>query len=144
MSYAIHVRVIQTNPSNWFNIVEKTNWHYANGGTWADCDGDHTLTMGGSGTSGMLRFKNAAGDYLLVALGIHNYKRWCDIVTDAKSSDTGVVINPTYYADGSGSRGEMLWKQLANLEKTTSKGVKVKVDYYKEDGNTLYATITIG
>jgi hypothetical protein len=143
MSYAIHVRVIQTDPSYWFSVVEKTNWHYANGGTWSECNGEHTLTMGGSGTSGTLRFKNPQGDYFLVALGIHNYKRWCDIVPDATPSTTGVVVNPTYYSDGTGSRGEMLWKQLAHLEKTTAKGVKVTVDYYKEDGNTLYSTITI-
>jgi hypothetical protein len=71
------------------------------------------------------------------------YKRWCDIVPDAQPHDTGVVINPTYYADSAGNRSEMLWKQLAHLEKTTAKGVKVTVDYYKEDGHTLYATITI-
>jgi hypothetical protein len=143
VSYAIYVRVIQAQPSAWLSIVEKTVWHYAEGGTWTECDDEHTLTMNGSGTSGMLRFKNPQGDYFLVALGIHNYKRWCDIVPDAALGNTGIEIYPTYYANGTGIRREMVWKQLANVEKTTAKGVHIAVDYYKEDGNTLYATTTI-
>lgn len=42
-----------------------------------------------------------------------------------------------------GNRGEMLWTQLAHLDKITSKGVYITVNYYKEDNNTMYATITI-
>ncbi|KAG6554014.1 hypothetical protein Mapa_004931 [Marchantia paleacea] len=139
MSYTIRVRVIQTKPSAWYSIVEKTNWLY--GGTWSEVDGEQFLNMDASGTSGMLRFRNPAGEFFLVALGVHNYKRWCDIVVDQKSTNTSVEILPTYYDNG--SRNEMLWKQLASLEKKTSKGEHIKVDYYKEDGNTLYATITI-
>jgi hypothetical protein len=144
MSYSISVRVIEhSDPQHWFRIVEKTNWHYANGGTWAECNGVHTLTMGGSGTSGMLRFMNNAGEYFLVALGVHNYKRWCDIVTDAKCSDTGVLVHPTYYENGSPGRGEMLWKQLPRLEKTSAKGTKVTVTFTQGEGNCLQVTITI-
>ncbi|OBZ78202.1 hypothetical protein A0H81_02578 [Grifola frondosa] len=99
MSYIIHARFrCQCNDS--VSIVEKTVWHYANGGTWSEVDGQQVLTMGGSGTSGTLRFKSESGDYFLVALGVHNYKRWCDIVTDLTSSNTGVEIHPTYYQDG--------------------------------------------
>ncbi len=143
MTYTIKVRVIQNKPEDWYSVVEKTVWHFANGGIWSECDGEHTLTMNGSGTSGMLRFKDAADNYFLVALGVHNYKRWCDIVPDQASSNTGVEIHPSYYADGTGSRGEMLWKQLAHLERKTAKGVTISVDYWKEDGNTLYATVSI-
>ena len=116
--------------------MEKTS-----GGNWSEVDGEQILTMGGSGTSGTLRFKNPQGDYFLVALGVHNYKRWCDIVVDITPSNTGTEIHPTYYSNG--ARGEMLWKQLASLEKTTSKGVRFKVEYYKEEGHTFWATITI-
>ncbi|KAG0570333.1 hypothetical protein M758_6G149400 [Ceratodon purpureus] len=256
-SYAIHVRVIQTEPSSWFDIVEKTVYHNARGGTWTDCVdeslGDQTLTMGGSGTSGMLRFKNPKGEQFLVALGVHNYKRWCDIIPDVPLDKTAVDIHPTYYptvietgkrgkivqrvledkvmmmffriledrvteqaekppahqvhngpigtlfhfisttmsklrfmgfsmvfvmfflgylafllfwvfvlgntdsnsksadsfkpkvfGDGIGNRGEMLWQQLPKMTKTTPKGTKVAVNYYKQDGNTLYVTIAIG
>jgi hypothetical protein len=118
--YVIHVRVIQTDPADWYRIVEKTVF---SNGTWGEAGGEQTLTMGGSGTSGMLRFTNPAGDYFLVALGVQ--------------------VQPSYYSSGDGNRNAMLWKQLANLESTTAKSTKVKVDYYKEDGNTLYATITI-
>jgi len=247
-SYTVHVRVIQTEPSGWWDVVEKTVYHNARGGAWTDradeSVGEQTLTMGGSGTSGMLRFKNPKGEQFLVALGVHNYKRWCDIVTDVPLDQTAVDVHPTYYpttvdtgkrgtivqrvledkvlqmffriledrvveaqekapqsrgsligsawsrlwfigfstiflafflayvaflffwvfvlgntdtpkaadskfqptvfGQGIGDRGEMLWKQLPSLEKTTAKGSKVAVNYYKEDGNTFYATITIG
>jgi hypothetical protein len=140
MPYAIHVRVIQTNSSDWYRVVEKTVF---SNGTWSEARGEHVLTMGGTGTSGMLRFANPAGGYFLVALGVHNCKRWCDIVPDATTAMTGVQVHPSYYSSGDGNRNRMLWKQLANLEVTTAKSTKVKADYYKEDGNTLYATITI-
>lgn len=142
MSYAIHVRVIQTKPTNWFSIVEKTCWHDGNGSYWSEVDGEHTLHMGSSGTSGMLRFKGPSGVYFLVALGVHNNKRWCDIVPDQQATNTGVQIHPTYY-DTNSENHKMLWKQLAHLEKPTSSGIKLIVDYYKEDGNNLYATITV-
>ncbi|KAG0579152.1 hypothetical protein M758_4G077200 [Ceratodon purpureus] len=138
--YSIHVKIIQNNPSNWYRIVEETVF---SDGTWSKCGSEHTLTIDRSGTSGMLRFTNPTGDFFLVALGVHNYKRWCDIVPDASTSMTGVQVNPLYYASGDGNRNGMLWKQLANLEVVTAKGVHIKVDYYKEDGNTLYATITV-
>ena len=144
MSYTIHLRINQTG-TDWFGIVEKTVWHYANGGVWTEVNGENVLTMNGSGTSGTLRFKDAAGDYVLIAMGVHNYKRWCDIVTDLASSNTGVEVHPTYYQDASvaGSRSGMLWKQLDKIEKTDSKGKKFAVDFFKADGNDLYATITI-
>ena len=145
MSYTIVCQVYQTNPNAFFRIVEKTVWQYANGGTWSEVNGTQVLTMGGSGTCGSLRFVADTGENFIVTLGVHNYKRWCDIVTDLKSGNTGVEIQPTYYQDGSvsGNRNEMLWKQLAQIEKTDSKGHKFAVNFFKEDGNTLYATITI-
>ncbi|BFI25590.1 hypothetical protein MPTK2_1g22420 [Marchantia polymorpha subsp. ruderalis] len=139
MSYTIRVRVIESKPTAWYSVVEKCNWLY--GGYWTEVDGEDFLHMDASGTSGMLRFRNPAGEFFLVALGVHNYKRWCDIVVDQKNTNTGVEILPTYYNNG--SRQEMLWKQLATYEKKTSKGETIKVNYYKEDGNNLYATITI-
>jgi hypothetical protein len=37
----------------------------------------------------------------------------------------------------------MLWKQLAQLEQSTSTGVKIAVNYYKDDDKLLGATIII-
>ena len=96
MSYKITVRVYQTNPNNFFRLVEQTVWKYANGGTWGESNGEYVLTMGGSGTSGTLRFVGDDGEKFIVALGVHNYKRWGDIVTNLADDQTGVVINPQY------------------------------------------------
>ncbi|KAG2043731.1 Cytolysin/lectin, partial [Suillus americanus] len=56
-----------------------------------------TLVMDGSGTSGALRFRNGAGEQFVVTRGVHNYKRWCDIVIDLTPGDTGVRIQHEYY-----------------------------------------------
>nr|ABK96894.1 lectin 3a [Marchantia polymorpha] len=145
MTYSIHVRVIQSKPTAWYSIVEKTAWHFALGATWREVDGEQILTMGDSGTSGLLRFENPQGDFFIVAVGVHVYKRWCDVVPDLKSTETGTAIHPTYYPVGNvlGFRYEIVQKQLATMEKKNSKGESIKVNYYKEDGNNLYATITI-
>jgi Fungal fruit body lectin len=71
MTYTVAVRVYQTNPNAFFNVVEKTAWHYANGGTWSESNGAFALTMGGSGTSGTLRFVADTGE-IFVVLGVHN------------------------------------------------------------------------
>jgi hypothetical protein len=101
-------------------------------------DERQTLTMGGSGncTSGMLHFKNPQGDYFLVTRGVHNSKLWT-----SKPSNTSVEIQPTCYADVTGGVCETLWKHLTNLERTTSKGVLIKVEYV-EDGNITIFIIT--
>jgi hypothetical protein len=54
--------------------------------------------MGGSGTSGMLRFKNGAGEQFLV-LGIHNWGKWCDTVTDLGKGEHGQKILSEYYSE---------------------------------------------
>lgn len=79
--------------------------------------------------------------FFLVALGIHNSVRWCDIVVDQQWNNTCMEIHPTYY--NKGPRYEMLWKQLASLEKVNAQGESIKVDFYQENGSTHYATITI-
>lgn len=140
MSYTIHLRINQTT-TDWFGIVEKT----VNLGTWTEVNGEHILNLVNSGVSGTLRFESVSSDYVLVALGIHNYKRWCDIVTDLKSTDTALAIHPQYYLDASapGSRSDMLWKQLPSIEKTDSKGRKFAVNYFEDEGAKLWVTVTI-
>src|SRR5258708_4060463 len=98
MSYSIKVFIYQTNPNAFFRIVESTVWKYANGGTWDLVDGYQVLKMGGSGTSGSLRLQSSSGESFVVTLGVHNYKRWGDIVTNLKNGQTALTINPEYYS----------------------------------------------
>jgi hypothetical protein len=51
--------------------------------------------MGGSGTSGSLR----NGREFVVTLGVHNYKRWGDIVTNLKNDQAARIVNPEYYSN---------------------------------------------
>lgn len=142
MSYTIHVRINQTGV-DWFVLVERLV--FTNGGTWSEANGEHALKMNGSGTSGTLCLKNAEGEGVLFALGVHNYKRWCDIVTDLAPRDSAAQIHPAYYQDGSipGSRTGMLWKQLDRIEKTDAKQRKFAINFWKEDDHSLWATIDI-
>ena len=58
------------------------------------------LEMGESGTSGTLRFMSDTGGSFIVAVGVYNHKRWCDVVSNLKNDETGVAINPQYYNNG--------------------------------------------
>ncbi|KAF8889680.1 fungal fruit body lectin-domain-containing protein [Infundibulicybe gibba] len=137
--YEINVRIINAS-SQRFNIVEKTVWHYANGGQWNELvKGVHTLTMGGSGTSGGLRFVSPSGEIFAVFMGVHNCVRWCDIVPDLEGGNTAVVIHPTYYG---GDRGDLLWKQASQMAKVTSKGRKLSI-VFAESTPAFYATIFV-
>ena len=70
MSYTIQLRIFQSPAHGFFSVVEETNWNFANGGTWFNTDGVLTPTMGGSGTSGVLRFKSdTTGELFTVAVG---------------------------------------------------------------------------
>ncbi|KAG2118393.1 lectin 2b [Suillus clintonianus] len=141
-TYTIAVRTIDTTTSEpGFVLVEKAVWLYG-GGTWSNKDSIETLTMGGSGTSGSLRFKSGTGEEFFVALGVHNYKRWCDIVTDLGPGDTSLKILPEYYV-ASSPKNEMLWKQLDQISVKSKKGTKVALKYVKDEGTALVVHITI-
>ncbi|KAF8345349.1 lectin [Amanita rubescens] len=144
MSYSIQLRIFQSNPSRGlFSLVEETNWDFANGGTWSNTDGVLTLTMGGSGTSGVLRFKSdTTGELITVAVGVHNYKRWCDVVTGLSTSQTALVINGQYYNNG--PRSYMREKQLAEYNVTSTRGTRVEVIYTVAEGNNLKANVLMG
>ncbi|KAG1810955.1 Cytolysin/lectin [Suillus subaureus] len=62
-------------------------------GTWSNTDSIGMLVMGGSGTSGALRF---TGEEFLVTTGIHNYNVQCNAVTDRAHGDTGLKIHIEY------------------------------------------------
>ena len=143
MSYKITVRVYQTNPNNFFRLVEQTVWKYANGGTWGESNGEYVLTMGGSGTSGTLRFVGDDGEKFIVAFGVHNYKRWSDIVTNLTDDQTGVVINPQYY-DGTPDRAHARESQRSEYSVKNLQGRNFTVNYTVNEGNDLRANIIIG
>ncbi|KAJ8517586.1 hypothetical protein ONZ45_g5253 [Pleurotus djamor] len=137
--YQITARVYQADPSAWFQIVERTVWNYANGGTWTDVGGKQVLTMGGSGTSGILRF-NDKNEYFTVALGVHNYKHWVDVTTGLTSNSTATVLHKDYYT--SGKRASVREKQLGEFKVASGRNIEVKYDSI--DGTNLECSIFIG
>ena len=145
MSYKIKVLVYQTNPdsSKFFRVVENSVWKYANGGTWDEVNGYYVLKMGGSGTSGSLRFMSDAGGSFVVTLGVHNYKRWGDIVTNLKDDQTACIINPQYYSNEFPKRQAQREKQLSKYQVADSKGVKYSFNYTDAEGPDLEVQIVI-
>jgi hypothetical protein len=141
MSYTIHVRVIQSDASNWWSIVEKSVWCAAGGGTWSEVNGEQILTMPATDTSGYLRFMSPVkDDYFVAILGVQDREKWCDLVS-LKASDTCMSIAPLYYNNG--PKSEIVGKHLPHHEMHAAKGGLVTVDYYREDGKTFWATISI-
>ena len=145
MSYKIKVFLYQTNPASgkYFRLVEDTVWKFANGGTWDEVNGYYVLKMGGSGTSGSLRFVSDAGGSFVVTLGVHNYKRWGDIVTNLKDDQTACIINPEYYSQDCSNREKQREKQLSTYQVADSKGVKYSFEYTVAEGNDLTVRIVI-
>ncbi|KAH8836148.1 fungal fruit body lectin [Flagelloscypha sp. PMI_526] len=144
MSYTITAQIYQINQNAFFHVVEKTVWHYANGGSWSEVDGAHVLTMGGSGTSGSLRLISDSGENFIITLGVHNYKRWGDIVTNLTTGETGVVINPQYYDSSHPDRNQAREKQLSSYNVNNAKGRNFGFNYTVTDGNNLKVNIIIG
>ena len=144
MSYTITAQVYQTDQDAFFRVVERTVWQYANGGTWSDVDGAHVLTMGGSGTCGSLRFASDTKEGFIVTLGVHNYKRWGDIVTNLSSDQTGVIITPQYYSDKNPDREAQREAQLVSYNVKNAKGRNFAFDYTVTEGNNLKVNIVIG
>jgi len=141
MSYTITLRVYQTNTNAFFHVVEKTVWGYANGGTWDEFHGEHVLKMGGSGTCGTLRFQTDLGEKFVVAVAVHNYERWCDIVQDVHNDQTGATIQAEYY--NGGDRTRQREKQLPNYSSVGSAGRNVSINFTGKEGNDLKADIFI-
>ncbi|KAN0135863.1 Fungal fruit body lectin [Lactarius tabidus] len=145
MSYSIQVYIYQTNPTSgsYFRVVEDTVWQYANGGTWDKVNGHLVLKMGGSGTSGSLRLQSESGESFVVTLGVHNYKRWGDIVTNLKNDQTACIINPEYYSNNFPNRQKQREKQLSTYEIANSKGRKCSFKYTVTEGNDLKVQVMI-
>ncbi|KAJ3498411.1 hypothetical protein NLJ89_g10222 [Agrocybe chaxingu] len=141
MAYTVTVNIVQKLASpNRFTVVERTcqqNCYWTESG-----NGEYVLNLHNSGTSGMLRFRIlATGEEFTVAVGVHNYKRWCDIIPNFQElNKTAMLIHPTYYG---GERDGMLWKQLPSFETVDKKGHKLVLIFNPAEGNNLYATLSI-
>ena len=135
MSYKITVRVYQTDSNRFFLVVEQSVFK---GGIWAESNGEYVLTMTGSGTSGTLRFVGNDDEIFLVVLGVHNYKRWGDIVTNLDEDQTGAAINPQYYG-GPADRAHARESQLAEYSVKNAQGRSITVNYTVAEGNDLRA-----
>ncbi|VUC29836.1 unnamed protein product [Clonostachys rosea] len=145
MSYSIKTRVYQTNTNAYFHIVEKGVWHFANGGTWSDQDSALTLTMGGSGTSGMLRFTTEQGkEAFWIVLGVHNYKPWVDIVTGLANNSTCVKSLPEYYDSKFPTRCAAREAQRTSHSALSVDHRTISVEYKVKEGHNLELNIIIG
>jgi hypothetical protein len=144
MSYTITARVYQTNTNAFFNVVERTVWQFGNGGTWSEVNGAYVLTMGGSGTCGSLRFLADTGENFIITLGVHNYLRWGDIVTNLTNQETGVIITPQYYNDANPDREAQRERQLTTYNVSNQKGRNFAFTYTVTEGNNLVVNIVIG
>ncbi|EJD33069.1 lectin [Auricularia subglabra TFB-10046 SS5] len=141
MSYTFTVRVRQTTAaSEWAELVESTVWHFANGGTWRAARGELVFTMGGSGTSGLLRFARGNDEYCVFAMGVHNYKPWTDCVVDCKPGETACNMHPDYY--GGGERAKQREKQQRETCKKDCKGREYKI-VCSGEGNSCVVEIFI-
>ncbi|KAF2260527.1 fruit body lectin, partial [Lojkania enalia] len=138
MSYTINLS-IKKDDNDTLSVVEKTCWYYSGGADWTEREGHHILSLKASGTSGMLRFRTSTGESFCLAVGVHNYSRWCDIIVDAGDDDTAVRIHPAYYSE-SNPRNQMLWNQLSSLERTTATGRTLTIKFFRDDGHELFAT----
>ncbi|KAF8228702.1 HET-domain-containing protein [Tricholoma matsutake] len=76
---------------------------------WSTKNGTKLLSMGGSGTSGLLMFRNrTSGEEFAVMLGVHNYIVWTDVVTNF-GDETPQSIRDSYYGQ---KRGGTLWRNV--------------------------------
>jgi hypothetical protein len=100
--------------------------------------------MGGSGTSGSLRFVSDTGENFIVTLGVDNYKRRGDIVTNLTHEETGIVITPQYYSDKHADRERQREKQLTTYSVKNNKGRNFSLHYTVTEGDHLKVDIIIG
>jgi hypothetical protein len=102
------------------------------------------LTMGGSGTSGTLRFHNAnTGEYVSFTVGFHNYKSWCDIVTNLDPKDSAAKINAQYYEGDDKDRFAMRENQTQEHSVKNSKGRNFTVKFVGGSGQNVEAQMII-
>ncbi|KAK1782294.1 putative lectin [Copromyces sp. CBS 386.78] len=140
MSYTLHLRLIN-DTSDPLTLVEQTSW-WGKNTIWSQTPstGVYVLSMANSGSSGMLRFQTSKGDFFAIAAGVHNYKRWCDVLVDTGDEAPLTKLHPKYY-DDKDSKYQALWAQASEVEAKSKSGKTVRVKFYQPEGNVLRATI---
>ena len=84
------------------------------------------------------------GENFIITLGVHNNKRWGDIVTNLTTDQTGVVITPQYYGNEFPDRVAQRDKQLTTYSVANNKGRRFSFTYTVTDGYNLVVNIVIG
>lgn len=127
MSLTFQVRVHQS-AADWFDVVEETVFgHAGTGGTWTQVGDQRTLQVP-PGSSGVLRFTNGAGVFVAFAVGVlGNQNVWTDIATNLAVGDTGVVIHPTWYGNGSRNTTGRDWNNARSTTATDSTGHNLSI-----------------
>ena len=146
MTYTINVRIYQTNTNAFFKVVERSS-NLGNGlgsSNWTEANDQHVLTMGVSGTSGMLRLLSNTGEHVTIVLGVHNYVRWVDVVADGDSHLYGGSILQQYYSGVPRDRRAVRERQAATHTCTNAKGRRFTVSYSQPEGENLVANVIIG
>ncbi|KAH9020038.1 fungal fruit body lectin-domain-containing protein [Lactarius pseudohatsudake] len=85
------------------------------------------------GTSGALRLLSNKGEGCIITLGVHNYKRWGDIITNLKNDQTACVINPQYYSKDFPDREKQRERQLTTYAVDDLQGRKFSFEYVVAD-----------
>ncbi|KAF3915185.1 hypothetical protein ABW20_dc0106153 [Dactylellina cionopaga] len=140
-AYKIAV-LIQNLTSERILLAEKTCWKFGTGyNYWTGGDETPVLNIGFSGTSGMIRYRLSDGDTFSIAIGVHNYVRWCDIDVGDRG-ETLMQLHPLYYEEG--ARYDKLWDQAASASKTTAMGKPVSLTFDPAEGHELVCYIKVG
>jgi hypothetical protein len=93
----------------------------------------------------MLRFMNEQGkEAFYIALGVHNFKRWVDIVAGLPNDVTCVRALPEYYNASNTIRVQSREAQRISQSITNINGRIISVNYRVPEGNDLELDIMIG
>ncbi|KAH6838681.1 fungal fruit body lectin [Chaetomium sp. MPI-CAGE-AT-0009] len=97
----------------------------------------YTLSMDESGSSGMLRFRTQSGTIFAVAIGVHNFERWCDVQVNLTGDNPLTKLHARYY-DEADELYQKLWAQSTEASGVlNNEGHEAKVGFYKTEGQFL-------
>lgn len=149
MSYKITLRIYQTNTNAFFRVVEAAAGHPGGpGGSWSAVRDEHVLTLGGSGSAGALRLLDEdTGEAFVVVLGVHEHRRWCDVVTRLQPGQTAASVLREYFTHGGAADREFVrTAQGARcaVEDVGSRPRHCEVVFTVSNGRDLRANLIIG
>ncbi|KAJ4288751.1 hypothetical protein N0V88_007285 [Collariella sp. IMI 366227] len=146
MAYTVQLRLLNDTSDVLYlceqSCGEGTSWTTVPSNAPAPFGGSmYTLNLVSSGSCGMLRFKTLNGHVFAVAVGVHNYKRWCDLQVDLNDRQVCTVLQQGYYKEGDPKSG-VIWQQADQVSATTKEGRKISVKFYQNEGNRLLGVLT--